>query len=76
MNAATIARIAAWNVIANQGLPAGTKVTVADGQVTIHPRGGQPARTPYGPADTLDSLYSALKDAAQAATQDNNRTAA
>lgn len=70
MNAATIARIAAWNVIADGELPAGTKVTVKDGQVVIHPRGGQPARTPYGPADTLDSLYNALKDAVQTATQD------
>ena len=70
MNAATIARIAAWNVIAGQELPAGTKVTVEDGWVTIHPRGGQPARTPYGPADTLSSLCDALNDAARAATQD------
>lgn len=69
MNAATIARIAAWNVIADQELPAGTKVTVKDGWVTIHPRNGQPARVPYGPADTLGSLYDALKAAAQAATQ-------
>ena len=68
MNASTIARIAAWNVIADAELPAGTKVTVKDGWVTIHPRGGQAARTAYGPADTLDSLYGALKDAAQAAT--------
>ena len=70
MNAATIARIAAWNVIADQELPAGTKVTVGDGQVTIHSRGGQPARIPYGPSDTLNSLYGALKDAVQAATRD------
>lgn len=70
MNAATAARIAAWNVIADAELPAGTKVTVKDGWVTIHPRGGQPAHVPYGPTDTLGSLYSALKDAAQAATQD------
>ena len=70
MNAATTARIAAWNVLADQELPAGTKVTVEDGWVTIHPRGGKPARTPYGPADTLDSLYSALKDAARAAARD------
>lgn len=70
MNAATIARIAAWNVIADQELPAGTKVAVKDGWVTIHPRGGQPTSIPYGPADTLDSLYGALKDAAQATTQD------
>ena len=70
MNAATIARIAAWNVIADQELPAGTKVTVKDGWVTIHPRGGQPAHTPYGPTDTLSGLYNALKDAAQATTQD------
>ena len=68
MNAATIARIAAWNVIADAQLPAGTKVTVEDGWVTIHPRGGQPARVPYGPADTLDSLYGTLKDTARAAT--------
>lgn len=70
MNAATIARIAAWSVIADQELPAGTKVAVEDGWVTIRPRGGRPARTPYGPADTIDGLYSALKEAAQAATQD------
>ena len=70
MNAATIARIAAWNVIADQELPAGTKVTVKDGWVTIHPRNGQPAHVPYGPADTLSSLYDALKGAAQADTQD------
>ena len=69
MNAATIARIAAWNVIANGELPAGTKVVVEDGWVTIHPRGGQPARAPYGPTDTLSSLYDTLKGAAQAATQ-------
>ena len=69
MNAATIARIAAWNVIADQELPAGTKVVVKDGWVTIHPRGGQPARVPYGPADTLSSLHDALKDAARATTQ-------
>ena len=72
MNAATVARIAAWNVIADQELPAGTKVTVKDGWVTIQPRNGQPAHTPYGPTDTLDSLYGALKDAARAACQDNN----
>lgn len=70
MNAATIARIAAWNVIADQELPAGTKVAVEDGWVTIRPRGGRPARIPYGPADTLSSLYNALKDATRAATQD------
>ena len=70
MNAATIARIAAWNVIADVELPAGTKVTVEDERVTIHPRGGQPARAPYGPADTPKSLYDALKDAVQTTTQD------
>ena len=69
MNAATIARIAAWNVIADVELPARSKVVVNDGWVTIRLRGGQSARTPYGPADTLDSLYNALKGAAQAATQ-------
>nr|DAV43193.1 MAG TPA: hypothetical protein [Caudoviricetes sp.] len=72
MNAATIARIAAWNVIADQELPANTKVTVEDGQVTIHPRGGQPTHTPYGPSDTLTSLYDALKEAAQATTKGND----
>ena len=69
MNAATIARIAAWNVIADAELPAGTKVTVKDGWVTIHPRGGQPTHVPYSPADTPESLYNALKDAAQTTTQ-------
>lgn len=72
MNAATIARIAAWNVIADQELPAGTKVTVKDGWVAIHPRGRRPAHVPYGPADTLESLYDSLKGAAQAATQDTH----
>lgn len=72
MNTATVARIAAWNVIADAELPAGTKVTVKDGWVTIHPRNGQPVHTPYSPADTLDSLYGALKDAAQTANQGNN----
>lgn len=71
MNAATIARIAAWNVIADQELPAGTNVTVEDGRVTTRTRGGQPVSVPYGPADTLDSLYNALKDAAQAAARDH-----
>lgn len=70
MNAAAIARIAAWNIIADGELPAGTKVTVEDGWVTIRPRGGQPARAPYGPTDTISSVYNALKGAAQAATQD------
>ena len=69
MNAATIARIAAWNIIADQELPAGTKVTVEDGWVTIHPRGGRPVRTPYGPADTLESLYNAIKDASHGTPQ-------
>lgn len=69
MNAATIARIAAWDVIADQALPAGTKVTVEDGEVSIRPRGGRAARVPYGPADTLSSLYDALKDATRAAVQ-------
>ena len=72
MNAATAARIAAWNVIADQELPVGTKVAVKDGWVTIHPRGGQPTHVPYGPSDTLSSLYSALKEAAQAATKDGS----
>lgn len=69
MNAATIARIAAWNVIADQELPAGTKVVVEDGWVTIRPRGGRSARVPYSPSDTPSSLYDALKDAVRAATQ-------
>lgn len=69
MNAATIARIAAWNVIADTELPAGTKVTVEGGQVSLHPHGGRPARVPYGPESTLEGLYSALKGAAQATTQ-------
>lgn len=67
MNAATIARIAAWNVIADQELPAGTKVIVKDGWVTIHPRGESPTHTPYGPADTLETIYNAIKDSGQAA---------
>lgn len=69
MNAATIARIAAWKVIADADLPAGTKVTVKDGWVSLHPRGRQPTRVPYGPESTPESLYDALKSAAQATTQ-------
>lgn len=72
MNAATAARIAAWNVIADAELPAGTKVTVEDGQVTIHPRGGQPAHVPYSPSDAPSSLYDALKEAAQATSKGSN----
>lgn len=70
MNAATIARIAAWNVIADAELPAGSKVSVEDGQVTVHPRGGQPTHVPYGPTDTLESIYDALNGAVQATAQD------
>lgn len=69
MNAATIARVAAWNVIADQELPAGTKVIVEDGWVTVHHRGGRVRRAPYGPADTLESLYDALKEAPGADSQ-------
>lgn len=69
MSSAATARIAAWNFIADTNLPAGTKVTVKDGWVTIHPRGGQPARIPYGPADTPETLHHALEDAVQAVTQ-------
>lgn len=73
MDAAANARIAAWKVIADAELPAGTEVTVGGGWVTIRPRGGRPARAPYGPADTPSSLYDALKDAARTATQDPRR---
>lgn len=69
MNAATIARIAAWNVIADVELPAGTKVTVEDGWVSLHPSGGQPVRVPYGPESTPGGLHDALKDAVQATVQ-------
>lgn len=69
MNAATIARIAAWNVIADQELPAGTKITVEGGRATVHPRGGRPVSVPYGPADTIASLSDALRGAVQAATR-------
>lgn len=72
MDPATTARIAAWNVIADQELPAGTKVTVEDGWVTICPRGGQSTRVTYSPADTPGSLYSALKDAVRAAPRGDN----
>lgn len=69
MNAATIARIAAWNVIADSELPAGTKVTVEDGWVTIHLRGEDPARVPYSPTDTINSLYDAIKNETQTTTR-------
>lgn len=62
MNAAANARIAAWKVIADQALPAGTKVIVEDGWVTIHPRGGRSASVPYSPTETTESLYKALTD--------------
>lgn len=65
MNTAAAARIAAWDVIADAELPAGTKVAVEDGWVSIHPRGGQPTRVPYGPADTREGLYNTLRAAAQ-----------
>nr|DAF98679.1 MAG TPA: hypothetical protein [Siphoviridae sp. ctgaU3] len=65
MNAATIARIAAWNVIADAELPASTKVVVKDGWVTIQPRGGQSTHVPYSRADTLESLCDTLKVAVQ-----------
>ena len=67
MNAATVARIAAWDFIVDTSLPAGSKVAVKDGWVTIHPRGGQPVRT--GPADTPESLHSALEEAAPTASK-------
>ena len=70
MNAATIARIAAWSLIADTDLPAGTKVVVEDGWVTIQSRGGQSARTPYSPASTLESVYNTLKATAQATALD------
>lgn len=72
MNAATAARIAAWNVIADTGLPAGTEVAVGDGRVTVRPRGGRPAHIPYGPSDTPSSLYDALKEATQGTTEGND----
>lgn len=75
MNAATIARIAAWNAIADEELPAGTRVVVKDGAVTVSPRGAQPVHVPYGPADTPDSLCDALKNAIQANAQGGNRPA-
>lgn len=72
MNAATAARIAAWDVIADQELPAGTKVAIEDGWVTIRPRAGRPLRVPYGPSSTPSSLYDTLKEAARAVTKDDN----
>ena len=70
MNADTLARIAAWSVIADAELPAGTKVIVKDGWVTIQPPRGQPVHAPYGPADTLESLRDTLKASAQATARD------
>lgn len=74
MNAAAVARIAAWKVVADTELPANTKITVEDGWVTVHPRGGRPTRTPYGPTDTPESLYNAIKRAGQTPPQGDNRT--
>lgn len=70
MNAAD-ARIAAWNIIADQELPAGTKVAVEDGQVTIR-AGRSHATVPYTPSDTPSSLHSALERAARTITKGNN----
>lgn len=72
MNAATVARIAAWNVIADEELPAGTRVAIKDGAATISLRGGQTAHIPYGPEDTLDSLYNAFKNAVKTNTRGGN----
>lgn len=72
MNTASVARIAAWNVIANHELPAGSQVTVEDGWVTIRPRGGRPVHVPYGHADTPNSLYAALENAVQTSAQGRN----
>lgn len=73
MNAASTARVAAWQVIADQELPAGTKVTVKDGWVAILPRGGQPARIPYGPESSPETLYGAIRDAIQATAPTGRR---
>lgn len=69
MDAATAARVVAWNIILEEDLPVGTKVIVEDGQVTIHPHGGQPAHAPYTPEDTIGSLHRALKAAVLANPQ-------
>lgn len=73
MNAAATARVAAWQVIADQELPAGTKVTIKDGWVTILPRGSQPTRVPYGPESSPEILYDAIRDAIQATTPTGRR---
>lgn len=70
MDAAAAARAIAWNIILEEDMPVGTKVIVEDGQVAIHPLGGQPARVPYTPEDTIGSLHRALKAAARATTKD------
>ena len=70
MKSSTYARIAAWNVIAHLELPAGTKVAVEDGTVTVHPRGGRPARVPSGPDDTISTAYDAPQEPLQATTPD------
>ena len=67
MNAAAAARVTAWNIVLEEDMPVGTKVTVEDDKVTIHPRGGQPISVPYTPEDTNGSLHRALKTAAQTA---------
>ena len=69
MNTAAAAQVTAWQVIADQELPAGTKITVEDRWVTVHPRGGQPARIPYGRESSPESLYGAIRDATQATTR-------
>ena len=71
MNAATTARIAAWNIIATQPPPAGTKVAVEDGWITITlPATGSRPAPHTAPADTPSSLCNALKDAARTTPQD------
>lgn len=69
MNAASAARVAAWNIILEEDLPVGAKVIVEDDQVAIHPCGSQPVRVPYTPEDTISSLHRALKAAVRAGTR-------
>ena len=76
MKVSTAAQLVAWNVVIDQDLPVGTKVTAEGGRVTIHLCDGQPVSTPYSPEDSLGALYRRLDGAVQTVTQAPRRQAA
>lgn len=67
MKSPTVALIAAWSVIADQDLPAGTEIAVKDRQITTRRNDSQPVSIHYTPTDTPADVRRALTDALQAA---------